>query len=88
MEEKTMISKRYNVLDVREIFENNHRTIIMVCKEYDKDFFNTKRRRIEISQTYSKTTLYEDARLIVPGDIILVHESVVNSVHTIDEIEY
>lgn len=82
MEENTIQSTRYNVLDVREIFENGHRTIILICKEYGK----AKRRRIEVGPW--KKSVYDDARMLAPGDIILVHDSICGYVHTVEEIEY
>jgi hypothetical protein len=83
MKEKTTTSTRYNVLDVRELYISGERLVILICKEWN----GYKRRRIEVGPWHSQK-LREDAMMLAPGDVILVHDSSCGLVHTIEEIEY
>ena len=82
MEEKTIKATRYNVLDVRELaFADNSQCIILICKEWE----HVRRRRIVVWDDNEKA--FDDAKMLVPGDIVLVHESICGFTSTIEEIE-
>ena len=88
MQEIKEISTRYKVLDIREEIGNNQKPIVLICQEHKDDYRIGRRRRIEVYSFDEKA--YEDAKLIVPGDIILVHESFNKNGfggHIIEEIE-
>ena len=82
MQEINHIATRYNVLDVRElVYADNSSGIVLICKEYD----NAKRRRIVVWDDNNK--IFDEAKILAPGDIILVHDKVYGSTRTIEEIE-
>lgn len=83
MAEKTVTSKRYNLLDVRELYVSGERIMVLICKEWN----GYGRRRIEIGPWHNQN-LRETAMILVPGDVILVHENTCGLVHNIEEIEY
>lgn len=68
---------RYKILDVRE---NCHHTIILICQEWN----GYRRRRITLIDNHKPVEVYDDALLLAPGDVILVHETD----EKITEIEY
>lgn len=77
-------STRYKVLDVRECIHDDQKPIVLICNEFGK----FARRRIEVWPWDKKA--YEDALIIVSGDVINVVESWNKNGHgghTIDEIE-
>ena len=87
MEENNTTTTRYNVLDVREMIchrSNNYHdhVIVLICKEYN----SVNRRRITIWD--ENESVFNDAKMLAPGDIIVVHERIYGAVHTIEEIEY
>ena len=72
----------YDVLDVRElVYTNNAQAIILICKVHN----DVKRRRITI---WDDDDIWNDAKVLAPGDFIVVHERVNDGVHRIVEIEY
>ena len=77
-------STNYKVLDVRECMGDQSKTIVLICSEHNK----ANRRRIEVHPCFTKA--YQDAQLLAPGDVILVHESYNKDgwSHHIDEIEF
>ena len=87
MSEDNITSTRYNVLDVRELVYSNNQNyqdhaIVLICKEWNK----AGRRRITVWDDDVK--IFDVAKMLAPGDIILVHDRIANSVNTIVEIEY
>ncbi len=80
-------TNRYKVLDVRETLGDTNKPIVLICKDYT----SVTRRRIEVWNFDGWSDAYEVAKMLVPGDIILVHESYNrngNGKHVIEEIEY
>ena len=87
MEENNTITTRYNVLDVREIIyhrSNNYHdhVIVLICKEWN----GVNRRRIVVYD--ENESVFDDAKMLAPGDVIVVHERIYGAVHEIEEIEY
>lgn len=82
MEEKTTESTRYHVLDVRELtYADNSQGIVLICKEHNR----VNRRRIVVWDDNDK--IFDDAKMLVPGDFIIVHERIYGHTRTIEEIE-
>lgn len=74
MEKVRYETNRYKVLDVREEIGDSKKPIVLICQE----FGGFARRRIEVynynwDPGWQKS--YKTAQIIVPGDVILVHES-------------
>lgn len=80
-ETHTTITK-YDVLDVRElVYSDNSQAIVLVCKEHNK----VNRRRIVI---FDEDKTFDDAKMLVPGDFIVVHDNVNFGNIKVVEIEY
>jgi hypothetical protein len=82
MAENHTTTSKYNVLDVRElVYADNSQSVVLICKEYG----SVNRRRIVI---FDDDKVFEDAKMLVPGDFIVVHDNVNFGTRNVTEIEY
>jgi hypothetical protein len=82
MAENPTTTTRYDVLDVRElVYADNSQSIVLICKEHHA----VNRRRIVI---FDEDQVFKDAKLLVPGDFIVIRDCINFGVNQVVEIEY